>query len=98
MELIFVTAIGLSLAVLVRYLVPGRKTSGLLLIPAIGGAVTCAVWVALVWLGLTFDGGWIWFICLAAGVIASVVAAVILPKRRRIADDELFKRLSHARA
>lgn len=98
MELIFVTAIGLSLAVLVRYLVPGRKTSGLLLIPAIGGAVTCAVWVALVWLGLTFDGGWIWFISLAAGVIASVVAAVILPKRRRIADDELFKRLSHARA
>lgn len=98
MELIFVTAIGLSLAVIVRYTIPGRKTSGILLIPAIGGAVTCAVWVALVWIGLTFDGGWIWVISLAAGVLASILAAVILPRRRRVADEELFRRLSHARA
>jgi hypothetical protein len=98
MELIFVTAIGICLAVIVRYTIPGRTTSGILLIPAIGGAVTCASWVVLVWAGLTFDGGWIWLISLAAGLIASILAAVILPRRRRAADDELFRRLSHARA
>ena len=98
MELIFVTVIGIALAVIVRYLVPGRQTHGILLVPAIGGAVTAAVWVALVWIGLTFDGGWIWAASIAAGIIASVVAAVLLPRRRKLADEALFKQLSHARA
>ena len=88
MELIYVTAIGIALAVIVRYLVPGRQTHGILLIPAIGGAGTAVVWVALVWLGLTFDGGWIW--------VASIVAAAILPRRRKLADEAKFKQLARA--
>ena len=98
MELIFVTVIGIALAVIVRYVVPGRQTHGILLVPAIGGAVTAGVWAVLVWAGLTFDGGWIWVASLAAGIIASVVAAVVLPRRRKVADEHLFAKLSHARA
>ena len=59
MELLFVTVIGAALALGVRYAVPGRETHGLLLVPAIGAAATAATWVLLVWLGFTFDGGWI---------------------------------------
>ena len=96
MELIYVTAIGIALAVIVRYLVPGRQTHGILLIPAIGGAGTAVVWVALVWLAPTSDGGWIWVASIAAGVIASIVAAAILPRRRKLADEAKFKQLARA--
>ena len=44
MELLFVTVIGASISLGVRYLVPGRQTHGALLVPAVGAAATAAVW------------------------------------------------------
>ncbi|MER3389436.1 MAG: hypothetical protein RJQ01_05325 [Microcella sp.] len=93
MELLFVTVIGASIALGVRYLVPGRQTHGLLLVPAVGAAATAAVWAVCVWLGLTFDGGWIWVIALVLGPLASLAVALVLPKRRETADAELLERL-----
>ena len=93
MELLFVTVIGASLSLGVRYLVPGRQTHGALLVPAVGAAATAAVWAICVWLGLTFDGGWIWVVALVLGPLASLAVALVLPKRRETADEQLLARL-----
>jgi hypothetical protein len=98
MELLFVTVIGASLGLIARYTFPHRDTHGLLLVPAAGAAATAAVWVALLWAGLTFDGTWIWVASLAAGILASALVAVLLPRRRAHEDAELFARLSSAQA
>lgn len=98
MELLFVTVIGAGLGLIARYALPQRTTYGLLLLPAIGAAVTSAVWVALLWAGLTFDGTWIWVASLGAAIAAAVLTAVFLPRRRAHEDTELFERLSRASA
>lgn len=94
MELLFVTVIGASLATIVRYLLPSRGMYGMALLPAVGAAVTATVWVALVWVGLTFDGTWIWVASLLAGVGAAVTTAVMLPRYREAADVRAFETLS----
>ena len=93
MELLFVTVIGAALSVGVRYVVPGRQTHGLLLVPLAGAAATAAIWAICVWIGLPFDGGWIWVIALVAGPLVALALALTLPKRREQADVELLERL-----
>jgi len=94
MELLFSTLIGVIIGAIVRYSLPGRNSYGAALLPAVGGAVTATVWVALVWFGFTFDGGWIWVISIVVGALASLAAALLLPGRRRTADDALLERLT----
>ena len=98
MELLFVTIIGAGMAAIIRYLVPGRESHGMLVLPALGAVVTSAVWVGLVWLGWTFDGGWIWVVSLGAGVIAALVYALETPRRRKRADVRLLAELSGGKA
>lgn len=93
MELLYVTVIGAAIALGVRYAVPGRDTHGVLLVPAIGAAATAFTWVLLLWLGFTFDGGWIWAFSLVIGPVVAFAFARVLPLRRRRADDELLARL-----
>ncbi|MEN9620197.1 MAG: hypothetical protein RL499_390 [Actinomycetota bacterium] len=93
MELLFVTVIGAALSLGVRYVVPGRQMHGLLLVPLVGAAATAAVWAICVWIGLPFDGGWIWVIALVVGPLAAIALALTLPKRREQADVELLERL-----
>ncbi len=97
MEIVFVTVIGAGIGGLIRYLLPGRRTHGLALLPAVGGAATVAVWAILVWLGLTFDGGWIWVVSLAAGAAASIAVGLILPRVRDAADARALHELSGGR-
>jgi hypothetical protein len=94
MELVYVTVIGAAIGLLARYVLPGRHTYGILLLPAAAGAVTATVWVGLVWLGFTFDGGWIWAISLAAAVVTSVVIPLALPRYRDAYDERLMHRLA----
>ena len=82
MELLFVTVIGACIGAIVRYTLPKRGTYGAFLLPAASAAVTATVWVALVWVGLAFDGTWIWVASIGAGVIASLVIALVLPRKR----------------
>lgn len=98
MEIVFVTVIGACLGGIIRYLVPGRRRYGLALLPAVGGAASAVVWAILVWVGLTFDGGWIWVAAIAAGIIASVLVAVLLPRHRDAADERALHELSGGRA
>lgn len=94
MELIFATIIGVGIGTVLRYLIPGRETYGILLLPAIGGIVTAVVWVGLVWLGWGFDGGWIWVVSLGAAGVVCILVAVLLPRLRRQSDAARFTELS----
>jgi hypothetical protein len=96
-EIVFVTVIGAGLGGLVRYLVPGRRSYGLALLPAVGAAVTSAVWAGLVWLGWPFDGGWIWTVSILAGIAADLVVALVLPRVRDAADARALHELSGGR-
>ena len=98
MEFVFVVVIAASLGAIVRYVIPGRASYGSALLPAIAAAVTATVWVGLVWLGWTFDGGWIWVVSLVAGPAAVVAAAITLPRARAHADAQLLHQLSDGRA
>ncbi len=98
MELAYVTVIGAAIGALARYALPGRRTYGLFLLPAIAAAVTAAVWVGLLWLGWKFDGGWIWVVALAAAGVASIVAGLLIVRYRANADQRLLHHLSAGRA
>jgi hypothetical protein len=97
MELVYVTVIGAGLATIMRYVLPGRQAYGVALLPALGAAVTAAVWVALLWAGLTFDGGWIWVISLTAAVVVPTVVAVVLSRGRTASDARELHILSGGR-
>lgn len=96
MELLFVVLGGVLLGAIVRYAVPGRQSYGAALLPAIGGIVAAIVWSGLTWAGWRFDGGWIWVVSLVASGIVPLVVALLLPRSRRTADDQLFARLNRA--
>ena len=98
MELLFVVLIAAGLGFIAHYTLPGRETRGGLLLGAVAAAVSAVVWVALLWLGFTFDGGWIWVISLVAAGIATLIVALVLPGRRRAADARLLHELSGGRA
>jgi hypothetical protein len=98
MELLYVTVVGASLAMILRYVLPKRETYGAALLPAIGAAVTSVVWVGLVWAGWTFDGGWIWVASLGAAVVVALLTALLIPGRRAQADVALFDNLAGVKA
>ncbi len=98
MELLFVTVIAACIGLIIRYLLPGRTSFGLLLLPAVDAAVTATIWVALLWAGLKFDGGWIWVFSLVGGGVITLLAAVFLPRARRVSDERLRHTLSGGRA
>lgn len=98
MELLFVIVLGAGIGGLLRYLFPERRTYGLLLLPAISAAAAAVVWVALVWVGWKFDGGWIWVASLGAAGVAAIVTALVLPRRRVEHDARLLTQLSGGKA
>ena len=98
MELLFVVLIAAGIGFLAHYTIPGRSTRGALLLAAVSAGLTAIVWECLLWLGFTFDGGWIWAISLTVGGLATIITAVTLPQRRRTADRALLTKLSGGRA
>jgi hypothetical protein len=98
MELLFVVLIAAGVGFALPYVLRGRETYGIAVPAAVSAAVASVVWVALLWLGWRFDGGWIWLVSLAAGVLCALWVALALPPRRRSADRALLTRLSGGRA
>ncbi len=98
MELLFVILIAAGVGFILQYTLPGRETRGSLLLGAISAAAAAVVWVGLLWLGFTFDGGWIWLISLVAGGVVALVLGLTLPGRRRSTDRALLTKLSGGKA
>ena len=98
MELVFVVLIAAGVGFALPYLLRGRETYGIVLPAAVAAAVSSFVWAGLTWLGFAFDGGWIWVISLGAGILAALVVALTVPRRRREADRALLSALSGGRA
>jgi peptidoglycan biosynthesis protein MviN/MurJ (putative lipid II flippase) len=98
MELLFVVLIAAGVGFALPYLLRGRETYGIVLPAAVAAAVSSVVWVGLLWLGFTFDGGWIWAISLVAGGLAALAVTLVVPRRRHEADRALLTKLSGGRA
>ena len=94
MELLFVVLIAAGFGFILPYALRGREAYGVTL-PA---AVASVIWVGLLWLGFTFDGGWIWVISLVPAGIAALVVVLLLPRRRAAADRALLTRLTGGKA
>jgi hypothetical protein len=96
MELLFVTLGGALLGLGFRYVLPGRGTHGVLLLPGVGAVVASAVWAVLTWAGWKFDGGWIWVVSLVAAGVVPALVGIFLSRERARGDVELLAQLSKA--
>jgi len=93
-ELLFVALGGAIIGLAVRYFLPHRHTHGAVLIPALGVMVSSALWVALTWAGLKWNGGWIWWITLVGTAAIVAVADIVIGRVRTAQDDRLLADLS----
>lgn len=98
MELLFVVLIAAGIGFIAQYTLPGRDSRGSLLLGSIAAAVSAVVWEGLLWLGFTFDGGWIWLISLVAAGVVTIVVALTLPRRRAASDRDMLVKLSAGKA
>jgi uncharacterized membrane protein YeaQ/YmgE (transglycosylase-associated protein family) len=97
MELLWMPVLGAAIGAILRYVVPGRGTHGLLLLPAIGACTTAIVWVLLLVAGWGTDGPGIWIVSLLAPAVACTIAAVALARVRPARDAQRLQRLLAAR-
>jgi ABC-type branched-subunit amino acid transport system permease subunit len=93
-ELLFVALGGAILGLGARYFLPKRHTHGSVLIPAIGMMVASALWVALTWAGLKWNGGWIWWITLVGTAVIVTVVDLVVGRIRTTQDDRLLSTLT----
>ena len=93
MELLFIALGGAVLGLAARYALPGRMTHGAVLVPAIGTMVASVVWVALTWLGLPWNEGWIWWVTLGVTALASVAVDLALVRSRTDGDERMLHTL-----
>jgi hypothetical protein len=98
MELLFITVGGIILGLGARYFLPNRDRHGVILIPALGAAVSAVVWVALTWAGLPWDGGWIWAITLLVTAVAVSAADILIGRARKAHDEERLQALLAGKA
>jgi hypothetical protein len=98
MELLFVALGGVILGLAARLVLPGRSTQGFILVPAIGAAVASVVWVALTWLGWTWDSGWIWLVALGLAAVVSVAAELLIWRLRTRGDKRMLHELTKSGA
>lgn len=100
MEIVYAVVVGAGAALLLRYLLPGRDTYGIVLMPAIGAAVTAAVWAGMSWLGFDFDGnwGWLWLASVGGAIVVSLVVGLLVGTRRLRSDAHRMHVLSGGKA
>jgi hypothetical protein len=97
MELVLVVTFSGLVGLLVRYLVPGRATHGLFVIPSVGIVAGSLSWAIGIWAGLAPTSIWPWILSLGISVAASMALAIVLPGKRSAADDALWHELTGSR-
>ena len=97
MGIIYIVVLAAGIGTITRYLLPGRQSYGLLLLPALSVVASVVVWGVLTWLGVAHGEVWMWLVSLAAGLLVSVAAALYVPRHRESVDAALFERLSDPR-
>ncbi|MGA0566525.1 hypothetical protein ACO2Q7_04275 [Rathayibacter sp. KR2-224] len=96
MELLFITLGGAIVGLIARYTLPHRHAHGSVLVPAFGAGVAAALWVALTWIGLKWNGGWIWWITLVGTIIVTVVVDLLIGNLRSRGDKQRLERYTRA--
>jgi hypothetical protein len=97
-EFIYVSVIGLGVGYVLRYVLPGRGSYGLFLLPAVGAVAAAALWAGLTWAGLTADGTWIWVAAIGGAAIVSAAVAILVQRGRARIDRQRLHSLSGGRA
>ncbi len=89
--------LGAAIGAVLRYVIPGRATHGLLLLPAIGACTTAVAWVLMVVAGWSLGDPWIWLLALVAPVVTCTIAALVLARVRPARDEQRLQQLLSAR-
>lgn len=100
MEIVYAVVVGAGIGLLLRFLLPARDTYGIALLPAIGAAVTAAVWAGMSWLGFDFESswGWLWLASLGGAALVTLLVALLVGGRRARSDAHELHVLSGGKA
>jgi len=98
MQILYAIAIAVVIGVVVRFVLPERKSYGVALAPAVAAAAAAAAWAALAWVGWDWSNVALWLISLGAALVAALVVALVAPGARRRSDAEFFERARRAAA
>jgi hypothetical protein len=94
MELVLVVTFAGLIGTALRYILPGRESHGLALMPAGGVIIGSLGWLLAIWVGLDPRGVWSWVLALGLALIGGIVLGVMVPKRREAADAARFEELT----
>jgi len=89
--------LGAAIGAILRYVIPGRETHGLLLLPGLGAATTATAWVVMVVTGWSLGEPWIWTLALVAPAVVCTIAALVLARVRPARDAQRLQQLLSAR-
>jgi hypothetical protein len=96
MELVLIVTFAGIIGLALRYLIPGRELHGLAVLPATAIGLGSIGWLTAIWVGLDAGGPWGWVVALGLALVGTLALGLVLPKRRKAADDALWSELTHS--
>lgn len=85
--------LGAGIGLLLRYVIPGRETYGLLLLPALGACATAIAWVLMFVNSFSLGDPWIWLLSLVAAAVVCTIVPLVLRASRPRSDERRLERL-----
>ena len=96
MELVLVVTFAGLLGFALRYIVPGRDLHGLAVMPSAAVILGSLGWLIAIWVGIDAGGPWGWVIALGLALVGTTALGIVLPKRRKAADEALWAELTRS--
>jgi hypothetical protein len=94
MELVLVVTFAGLIGTALRYILPGRQSHGLAMMPSVAIIAGSLGWALSVWVGLDAGGPWGWVVALVLAFAATMTLGIVVPRRRAEADDALVRELT----